>query len=253
MSGHSKWASIKHKKGLMDARRGKLFTKLIREITVAARLGGGDPESNPRLRTVIAKAKEANMPKENIEKAIKKGTGELEGYSLEEVTYEGYGPGGVAIMIDAMTDNKNRTTAEIRSILTKSGGNLGENGCVSWIFEKKGVITISTEKYDENTVVEVALEAGAEDVRNEGDVWEVITAPEDFVNVKEAFLDRGIEIIMSDIMRLPKSTVKLEDEKSASKILSLIERLEDNDDVQNVAANFDIPDEIMEKVGHQVK
>ncbi|RKY00948.1 MAG: YebC/PmpR family DNA-binding transcriptional regulator [Spirochaetes bacterium] len=253
MSGHSKWASIKHKKGLMDARRGKLFTKLIREITVAARLGGGDPESNPRLRTVIAKAKEANMPKENIEKAIKKGTGELEGYSLEEVTYEGYGPGGVAIMIDAMTDNKNRTTAEIRSILTKSGGNLGENGCVSWIFEKKGVITISTEKYDENTVMEVALEAGAEDVRNEGDVWEVITAPEDFVNVKEAFLDRGIEIIMSDIMRLPKSTVKLEDEKSASKILSLIERLEDNDDVQNVAANFDIPDEIMEKVGHQVK
>jgi len=253
MSGHSKWASIKHKKGLMDARRGKLFTKLIREITVAARLGGGDPESNPRLRTVIAKAKEANMPKENIEKAIKKGTGELEGFSLEEVTYEGYGPGGVAIMIDTMTDNKNRTTAEIRSILTKSGGNLGENGCVSWIFEKKGVITISTEKYDENTVMEVALEAGAEDVRNEGDVWEVITAPEDFVNVKEAFLDRGIEIIMSDIMRLPKSTVKLEDEKSASKILSLIERLEDNDDVQNVAANFDIPDEIMEKIGHQVR
>jgi len=237
----------------MDARRGKLFTKLIREITVAARLGGGDPESNPRLRTVIAKAKEANMPKENIEKAIKKGTGELEGFSLEEVTYEGYGPGGVAIMIDTMTDNKNRTTAEIRSILTKSGGNLGENGCVSWIFEKKGVITISTEKYDENTVMEVALEAGAEDVRNEGDVWEVITAPEDFVNVKEAFLDRGIEIIMSDIMRLPKSTVKLEDEKSASKILSLIERLEDNDDVQNVAANFDIPDEIMEKIGHQVR
>lgn len=253
MSGHSKWASIRHKKGLMDARRGKLFTKLIREITVAARLGGGDPESNPRLRTVIAKAKEANMPKENIEKAIKKGTGELEGYSLEEVTYEGYGPSGVAIMIDAMTDNKNRTTAEIRSILTKGGGNLGENGCVSWIFEKKGVITVSSEKYDENTVMEVALEAGAEDVKNEGDVWEIITAPEDFVNVKEAFLNSGVEIIMSDIMRIPKSTVKLEDEKSATKVLNLIERLEDNDDVQNVAANFDIPDEIMEKIEHQVK
>lgn len=253
MSGHSKWASIRHKKGLMDARRGKLFTKLIREITVAARLGGGDPESNPRLRTVIAKAKEANMPKENIEKAIKKGTGELEGYSLEEVIYEGYGPGGVAIMIDAMTDNKNRTTAEIRNILTKSGGNLGENGCVSWIFEKKGIITVSTDRYDENTVMEIALESGAEDVRNEGDVWEIITDPEDFVTVREAFLNKGIEIIMSDIMRIPKSTVKLEDEKSATKILNLIEKLEDNDDVQNVAANFDIPDEIMEKIGHQVK
>jgi len=246
MSGHSKWASIKHKKGAMDAKRGKLFTKLIKEITVAARLGGGDPESNPRLRTVIAKAKEANMPKDNIEKAIKKGTGELEGYALEEVTYEGYGPNGVAIMIDAMTDNRNRTTAEIRSILTKNGGNLGENGCVSWIFEKKGVIHLSREKYDENMVMEIALEAGADDVTNEGDVWEILTEPENLEEVNNVFKSQGVEIIMSDVLRIPKTTVKL-DEKNAEKILHLMEKLEDNDDVQNVAANFDIPDEVMKK------
>ena len=250
MSGHSKWHSIRHKKGAMDAKRGKLFTKLIKEITVAARLGGGDPEANPRLRTVIQKAKEANMPKENIEKAIKKGTGELEGYNLEEVTYEGYGPGGVAIMIDAMTDNRNRTTAEIRSILSKNGGNLGENGCVSWIFDNKGVITISAERYDENTVMEVALDAGAEDIKLEGEVWEVITAPEDLADVTEAIKERGVEILMSEVMRIPKTTVKL-DQKTAEKVLSLLEKLEDNDDVQKVAANFDIPDEIMEKIGQK--
>jgi len=247
MSGHSKWSSIKHKKGAMDAKRGKLFTKLIKEITVAARLGGGDPEANPRLRTVIGKAKEANMPKENIEKAIKKGTGELEGYSLEEVIYEGYGPHGVAIMIDAMTDNKNRTTAEIRSILTKSGGNLGENGCVSWIFEKKGVIHINREKYDENRVMEIALEAGADDVKNEGDVWEVLTEADHMEEVKKAFEDHNVKIVMSDVLRIPKTTVKL-DEKNAEKILNLMERLEDNDDIQSVAANFDIPDEVMQKI-----
>ena len=250
MSGHSKWHSIKHKKGALDAKRGKLFTKLIKEITVAARLGGGDPESNPRLRTVIQKAKEANMPKDNIEKAIKKGTGELEGYNLEEVVYEGYGPSGVAIIIDAMTDNKNRTTAEIRSILSKNGGNLGENGCVSWIFENKGVITVSADKYDENTVMEVALDAGADDIKQEGDVWEIITEPENLNDVSESIKERGIEVQMADVMRIPKTTVKL-DEKNAGKVLSLLEKLEDNDDVQKVAANFDIPDEVIEKIGQK--
>jgi YebC/PmpR family DNA-binding regulatory protein len=247
MSGHSKWHSIRHKKGLVDAKRGQIFTKLIKEITVAARLGGGDPEANPRLRTVILKAREANMPKENIERAIKKGTGELEGYNLEEVVYEGYGPQGVAIIIDTMTDNRNRTTAEIRSILTRSGGHLGESGCVSWIFEKKGVITLNAEKYDENTVMEIALDAGADDVRKDGDVWEVTTTPDNYEAVRKAFNEKGIEIIMSDIMRVPKTTVPL-DERGAEKVLALMERLEDNEDVQHVAANFDIPNEVLQKI-----
>ena len=248
MSGHSKWHSIKHKKGAVDAKRGKLFTKIIKEITVAARLGGGDLEANPRLRTVVAKAKEANMPKDNIEKAIKKGTGELEGYNLEEISYEAYGPSGVAIMIDALTDNRNRTIADVRSILTKGGGNLGENGCVSWIFEKKGVITLSAEKYDENTVMEIALDAGADDIQGDENVWEVTTSPEFFEMVQSAFIEKGMELMVSDIMRVPKTTVKL-DEKSAAKVLSLMEKLEDNDDVQNVASNFDIPDEILQNIG----
>jgi YebC/PmpR family DNA-binding regulatory protein len=248
MSGHSKWHSIKHKKGAADAKRGRIFTRLIREITVAARLGGGDPEANSRLRTVVLKAKEANMPKDNIDKAIKKGTGELEGYNLEEVVYEGYGPAGVAIMIDTMTDNKNRTTAELRSILSKSGGNLGENGCVSWVFEKKGVITVSTEKYDENAVMEVALDAGADDVKLDGEVWEITSAPENFESVLRAVTGKGMEVLVNEIMRVPKTTVKL-DEKSAEKVLNLMEKLEDNDDVQSVASNFDISNEIMQKVG----
>jgi YebC/PmpR family DNA-binding regulatory protein len=248
MSGHSKWHSIRHKKGALDAKRGKLFTKIIREITVAARQGGGEPEANPRLRTVVAKAKEANMPKDNIEKAIKKGTGELEGYYLEEVIYEGYGPGGVAIMIDVMTDNKNRTTAEIRSILTKSGGNLGENGCVAWIFDTKGILTLSADKYDEDTVMEVALEGGADDIKRDGEVWEIIASPEAFHSVKNLFQQKGFELLVNDIMRVPNTTVKLEG-KDAERILNLMEKLEDNDDVQNVAANFDIPDEVMQKIG----
>jgi len=247
MSGHSKWHSIRHKKGALDAKRGKLFTKIIREITVAARQGGGDPDANARLRTIIGKAKEANMPKDNIEKAIKKGTGELEGFILEEILYEGYGPKGVAIMIDTMTDNRNRTTADVRNALTKSSGNLGESGCVSWIFEKKGIITMSAEKYDENTVMEIALEAGADDIQNEADLWEVTTVPENYESVREAFIEKGIELVMSDIIRVPKTTVKL-DEKSAEKVLRLMEKIEDLDDVQNVAANFDIPDEIMQKI-----
>jgi len=247
MSGHSKWHSIRHKKGVVDAKRGRIFTKIIREITVAARQGGGDPEVNSRLRTIIAKAKESNMPKDNIEKAIKKGTGEIEGFNLEEVIYEGYGPNGVAIMIDTMTDNRNRTTAEIRNILTKSGGNLGENGCVAWIFEKKGIITISAEKFDENTVMEIALEAGALDIKNENDTWEIITEPEEFVDVRTAFSGKGIEIVMSEVMRIPTTTVKL-DEKNAGKVLGLMDKLDDNDDVQSVAANFDIPDEILQSL-----
>lgn len=247
MSGHSKWHSIKHKKGAVDAKRGKLFTKIIREITVAARQGGGDPDMNPRLRTIITKAKEANMPKDNIEKAIKKGTGEIEGYNLEEIVYEGYGPAGVAIMIDTMTDNRNRTTAEIRNILTKNGGNLGENGCVAWIFETKGIITVNAEKYDENTVMEIALEAGALDIKKEHDLWEVATEPEDFEGVRGAFSQKGIEIVVSDVMRVAKTTVKL-DEKHAGRILALMEKLDDIDDVQNVAANFDIPEEILEAI-----
>ena len=247
MSGHSKWHSIRHKKGAIDVKRGKLFTKIIREITVAAREGGGDPDMNPRLRTIITKAKEANMPKDNIEKAIKKGTGEIDGYNLEEVVYEGYGPAGVAIIIDTMTDNRNRTTAEIRNILTKNGGNLGESGCVAWIFESKGIITVSAEKYDENTVMEIALEAGALDIRKENDLWEVITEPEDFEVVRSEFSRKGIDIVMSDVMRVPKTTVKL-NEKHAGKILSLMEKLDDIDDVQNLAANFDITEEILEEI-----
>ena len=247
MSGHSKWHSIRHKKGAVDARRGKLFTKIIREITVAARQGGGDPDANPRLRTIIAKAKEANMPKDNIEKAIKKGTGELEGYNLEEITYEGYGPSGVAIMIDVMTDNKNRTTAEIRSLFTKSGGNLGESGCVSWIFEKKGVITLSADRYDEDTIMEAALESGADDVKRDGDVWDITTSVDSFHSVKSLLEQKGLDLLVNDIMRVPNTTVKLA-KKDAEKILSLMEKLEDHDDVQNVAANFDIPNEIMQEI-----
>jgi YebC/PmpR family DNA-binding regulatory protein len=249
MSGHSKWHSIRHKKGALDAKRGKLFTKIIKEITVSARIGGGDTDSNPRLRTAVLKAKEANMPKDNIEKAIKKGTGELEGYNLEEIIYEGYGPGGVAVMIDTLTDNRNRTTAEVRSILTKSGGNLGENGCVSWIFEKKGVITLDVKKYDETAVMEVALDAGADDIQGDEEHWEVVTDPSNFENVKNGFIGKGMEMTMSDIMRVPKTTVKL-DAKTASKVLTLMERLEDNDDVQSVASNFDIPDEVLQSIEH---
>jgi YebC/PmpR family DNA-binding regulatory protein len=248
MSGHSKWHSIRHKKGAVDAKRGKLFTKIIREITVAARQGGGDPDANPRLRTIILKAKEANMPKDNIEKAIKKGIGELEGYNLEEITYEGYGPAGVAIMINVMTDNKNRTTAEIRSMLTKSGGNLGESGCVSWIFEKKGVLTLSADTYDEDTVMEAALEAGADDVKQDGEVWDITTSPESFSAVKNNLEQKGFQFLVDDVMDVPTTTVQL-DRKDAEKILGLMEKLEDHDDVQSVAANFDIPEKIMQEIG----
>jgi len=250
MSGHSKWHSIKHKKAIVDARKGKIFNKLIREITVAARIGGGNPEDNPRLRMVIQKAKSVNMPNDNIEKAIKKGTGELEGVSYEEVVYEGYGPKGVAIMMEALTDNKNRTTAEIRSIFGKNGGNLGENGCVSWMFSKKGLITVKKESIDEEELFNIVVDAGAEDMQSveDMDVYEITTEPENFENVKKILLEKNIPIETSDITFIPKNTVKVEEEKVARQILNLLNILEDHDDVQNVYTNADIPSSILNEV-----
>lgn len=242
MSGHSKWASIKHKKGALDAKRGKIFTKIIKEITVAAKIGGGDPEANPRLRTAILKAKSENMPKDNIERAIKKGTGDLEGVDYVELTYEAYGPGGVAVMIDALTDNKNRTAADVRSVLTKSGGNLGESGCVSYLFQRKGIITYNSSEYSEDQIFELALDAGAEDVKSEGDVIEVITSPDDFVMVLEALQANDLKEISAEVTKIADTMVTLDNEKTA-KALRLIDRLEDLDDVQSVSTNLDIPDD----------
>jgi YebC/PmpR family DNA-binding regulatory protein len=247
MSGHSKWAQIKHKKAKTDLAKGKAFSKLIRLITVAARQGGGNPENNPRLRLVIQKAREMNMPQENIERAIKKGTGELEGVSYEEVTYEGYGPGGVAVMVEATTDNRNRTTAEIRHIFSKHGGSLGETGCVSWIFERKGLLSFEKGKVDEDEVMTVAIEAGAEDVRTTETTLDVLTTPDDFEKVKEAFDQAGLEYVVAQITMIPKTTVSLEG-KQAQQLLNLIEALEDHDDVQEVYANFDIADEVLESL-----
>lgn len=242
MSGHSKWATIRHKKGAQDAKRGKIFSKIIKEITIAARLGGGEIESNPRLRTAITKAKGANMPKDNIDRAIKKGTGELGGADYVELSYEGYGPGGVAILIDALTDNKNRTAADVRSILAKNGGNLGENGCVSYLFNRKGVIAYSAERYSEDEIMEVAIEAGADDVAVSGGTIEVTTAPDDFESVLEALTAAGFEQDMAEISRVPDATVSLDPEKTR-KAIRLIELLDDHDDVQEVATNLDIPDD----------
>ena len=248
MSGHSKWSTIKRKKGAIDAKRGKIFTRLIKEITVAARMGGGDPDANPRLRSAIASAKAENMPKDNIDRAIKKGTGELEGAVYEEITYEGYGPGGVAVLVDCMTDNKNRTVADIRHYFSKSGGNLGESGCVAWMFDKKGTILVDKETIDEDDLLDKALEAGAEDVVEEDNVFQVETSPDDFEDVREALEADGVKFIEAAVAMVPQNTVDITDEKTAGQILTLLERLEDHDDVQNVFANFDIPDEIMEAV-----
>jgi YebC/PmpR family DNA-binding regulatory protein len=246
MAGHSKWAQIKHKKAHTDAKRGKVFTKIVKEISVAARLGGGDPEGNPRLRSAIEKAKEVNMPSENIKRAIMKGTGELPGATYEDITYEGYGPGGVAILIETLTDNKNRTVSEIRHILSKNGGNMGEAGCVSWIFEKKGYILVEKTKVDEDTLMSVVLDAGAEDMKNDPkeDNYEVITSPENLNAVKEAIEKQNIPVSLSEITMLPKSYVPIEG-SAADQMVRLIDALEDNDDVQNVYANFDIPEEAM--------
>ncbi len=248
MSGHSKWASIKHKKGAMDAKRGKVFTRLIKEITVAARLGGGDPEGNPRLRTAIQAAKAENMPKDNIERAIKKGTGELEGVSYEEANYEAYGPGGVAVLIDCLTDNKNRTVADIKHICDRHAGRLGEPGCVSWMFEKKGVIVFDRENADEEQLLELALDAGAEDVKEEGTQFEVITDTADFEAVLKAFDDAGLSYNLAEVTMVPQTTVKLEGKK-AQQMLDFMEALEEHDDINHVSANFDIPDEVMEALG----
>ena len=247
MSGHSKWSSIKHKKGAADAKRGKIFTKLIREISVAARFGGGDPDGNPRLRTAIAAAKAENMPKDNIERAIKKGTGELEGTHYEESVCEGYGPNGVAILVEIMTDNKNRTMAEVRHAFTKHNGNIGTTGCVAWMFHKKGLIACDKSTVDEEKLMEVALEAGAEDINDEGSALEVITDPKDLENVKEALDKSGLSSVFAKIIMIPENTVKL-NEKEADQTLKLMEALEDSDDVQNVHSNFDIPDDVMERI-----
>jgi len=244
VSGHNKWSSIKHKKGAADAKRGKLFSKLIKEITVSARIGGGDIDGNPRLRTAVLAAKAANMPKDNIDRAIKKGTGELEGTSYEETQYEGYGPGGAAVLIEALTDNKNRATAEIRYTLNKGGGNLGENGCVAWMFQKKGLISFETGEVDEDKIIEIALEAGADDVESDQDVIDVTTDPGNFEAVKEAFEKRNLKFVSAEVAMVPQNTVEL-DAKNAPRILKLMEDLEDLEDVQKVWSNFDIPDEVM--------
>ena len=245
MSGHSKWASIKHKKAATDSKRGKIFTKLIKEITVAARSGGREPEKNPRLRTAIDRAKQANMPTDNIERAIKKGTGELEGVTYEEFTIEGYGPGGVAIMVEVMTDNKNRTTADIRTIFSKKNGNVAGAGSVSWIFEKKGYIEVDKKAASEDTVMSIALDAGAQDMQTEEDLYVITTDPKDFEAVKKVLSDSKIEPKTAEVTMIPKSTVELTG-GDAKQIIALVEALEDSDDVQNVYANFDVPDEAID-------
>jgi YebC/PmpR family DNA-binding regulatory protein len=247
MSGHSKWASIKHKKGAVDAKRGKMFTKLIKEVTVATRMGGKDPDSNPRLRVAIAAAKAENMPKDNIERAIKKGTGELEGTSYEEFTYEGYGPGGTAVLLDVLTDNRNRAVAEVRHIFERAGGTLGEAGCVSWMFSQKGLIVFKKGQIDEDILYELALEAGAEDINESEKEIEVIAEPSSFEQVKDAVDDAGLTYVLAEVTMIPKTTVKL-DGKQAQQMLSLMEALVDNEDVNHVYANFDIPDEVMESI-----
>lgn len=246
MSGHNKWSTIKHKKGAADAKRGKVFTKIIKEISVAAKLGGGDPSGNPRLRTVIDKAKAENMPKENIERAIKKGTGEMEGVTYEEITYEGYGPGGVAVLVEVMTDNRNRTVSEVRSIFTKLNGNMGEAGCVAWMFDKKGLL-VFPKSVDFDKLFEAAIEAGADDVSDEEDQYEVTTDPTAFVEVREALEAAGFKSESAEITMIPQTLIKL-DGKQAETMLKMMERLEDNDDVQNVYANFDISEEDMENM-----
>lgn len=248
MSGHSKWAGIKHKKAIIDAKRGQIFSKIIREITVVARQGGSDTVGNPRLRVAIDKARAVNMPQDNIKKAIKRGTGELPGVTYEELVYEGYGPGGVAILVEITTDNKNRVTAEVRKTFSRHGGNLGDAGCVGWMFNKKGYISVDKKKIKEEELIEISLESGAEDVKaDDEDLFEIITQPQDFEKVKKSLEEKNIEINSAEITMLPQTYVKLEGAK-AEQMLRLMDGLDNNDDVQNVYANFDIPKEVMEKV-----
>ncbi|MFA5516176.1 MAG: YebC/PmpR family DNA-binding transcriptional regulator [Desulfuromonadales bacterium] len=244
MAGHSKWANIKHRKGAQDAKRGQVFTKLIKEITIAAKIGGADPEGNPRLRTAIDKAKGENMPKDTIERAIKKGTGDLEGVNYEEGTFEGYGPGGVAVIVEFMTDNRTRTVADVRHIFSKQGGSLGVSGSVSFLFDRKGLITFSTDT-DFDTIFEAALEAGAEDVKDEEDAYEVITDPTNFIEVRDHLASRNLQWQTAEITMLPQTMVRLEG-KQAQQMIKMMDKLEDYDDVQNVYANFDISEEEFE-------
>jgi YebC/PmpR family DNA-binding regulatory protein len=251
MSGHSKWATIKHKKGKADIERGKIFSKLIREITTAAKIGGGDTNANPRLRTAVESAKAVNMPADNIERAVKKGTGELPGITYEEIEYEGYGPGGVAIIVKALTDNKNRTTAEMRHIFSKYGGNLGNAGCVAWQFIPKGIIMIPREGNDEDRIFSIALDGGADDVKTDTSSYQVISPPENFDAIKKTFDQEKIKYSHAELTSVPQNTVAL-DEKTAERVLKLYELLEEHEDVQKVFGNFDISDEIMEKLSTAV-
>ena len=250
MSGHSKWSKIKRKKGSADAARGRLFSKLIKAITIAARHGGGDPESNARLRTAVDEAKSNNMPWDNIERAIKRGTGEIEGQSLEEVTYEAYGPGGVAILIESVTDNRNRVTSEIRHVLSRLNGSLGTSGSVAWQFTAQGIINVDVKKYGEDTIIAYALEGGATDVKTEEDTYQIITTIDAFSKVKEVLQNNNIEILNAEITKVPQNTVPLSD-KEAEKMLKLYEAIDALDDVQHVYANFDISEEVMEKISSE--
>lgn len=248
MSGHSKWATIKRKKGKADQERGKIFTRHIKEITIAAREGGGDPAGNPRLRTAIASAKAVNMPQDNIKRAILKGTGELPGVKYESVTYEGYGPNGVAIYMEVMTDNKNRTVSEVRHILTRYGGNLGSAGCVAWMFDKKGIITVDTEVVDEDTLMEICMENGAIDISSTSGAYEIITEPNDLDDCRMALEKRSIPMVSAEVTMIPQNSVRIDKENDASSMLKMVDALEENDDVQKVYTNFDIDEVVLEKL-----
>ncbi|HBT96196.1 MAG TPA: YebC/PmpR family DNA-binding transcriptional regulator [Desulfobulbaceae bacterium] len=248
MSGHSKWANIKRRKGAVDAQKGRVFTRLIKEIIMAARLGGGDIDGNPRLRSAVAAAKAENMPKDNISRAIKKGTGEIAGEVYEEILYEGYGPGGVAVLVQCTTDNRNRTVADVRHFFAKNNGNLGENGCVAWMFEQKGQIQLEKKDLSEEKLMDLALEAGADDVAEEEESFQVLTAPEAFDAVRESLEQAGLAIVEASVAMIPKTTVEVTEENIARSLMKLMDSLEDHDDVQNVYANFDIDDALVERI-----
>ena len=250
MSGHSKWHNIRLRKGKQDAQRSNLFTKLAREIIVAAREGGGNPDTNMRLRLAVQKARENSMPQDNIKRAIQRGTGEIEGTQYEETTYEGYGPGGVAVMVSCLTDNRNRTVADLRTVFSRNGGSLGESGCVAWMFDAKGMITIQKDAVDEDTLMLTALEVGAEDIQIEGDTYEVTSSPDDLPNLRQALTDAGIQFVSAEITTVPKNTIRIEG-KEANQILRMMDQLDELDDVQQVNANFDIPEEILEAAASQ--
>jgi len=245
MSGHSKWHNIRLRKGRQDAERGKMFTKVAREIIVTAREGGGNPDTNMRLRLVIQKARDVSMPADNIKRAVQRGAGGIEGAHYEQVSYEGYAPGGVAVMVSCLTDNRNRTVADLRAIFSKNGGSLGESGCVAWLFDSKGVVTIQKDAVDEDTLMLAALDAGAEDIRTEWDTYEVLSSPDGLPNLRQALTDAGIQFVSVEVTIVPKSTVRVEG-KEARQVLRLMDQLEDHEDVQQVYANFDIPEEILE-------